>query len=122
MIGFELFINWDLPIVLCEGVFDAIAIKRNAIPLFGKTIPRKLLKKIIENGVSKITIVLDSDATIDLVKLTQKLKSYGVECNIVPLKNGDPSEIGFEKITRKIMNSSSLKFIDEVKFKMYSIL
>ena len=121
VIGFELFINWDLPIVLCEGVFDAIAIKRNAIPLFGKTIPRKLLKKIIENGVSKITIVLDSDATIDLVKLTQKLKSYGVECNIVPLKNGDPSEIGFEKITRKIMNSSSLKFIDEVKFKMDSI-
>ena len=32
VVGFELFINWDEPIVLCEGVFDAIAIKRNAIP------------------------------------------------------------------------------------------
>ncbi len=27
IIPFELFINWDLPIILCEGPFDAIAIK-----------------------------------------------------------------------------------------------
>jgi hypothetical protein len=40
IIGFELFINWNVPIILCEGVFDAIAIKRNAIPLLGKTIQK----------------------------------------------------------------------------------
>ena len=38
IIGFEMYINWDLPIILCEGAFDAMAIKRNAIPLFGKRI------------------------------------------------------------------------------------
>jgi len=38
IIGFDLFINWDEPIILCEGVFDAMAFKRNAIPLFGKTV------------------------------------------------------------------------------------
>ena len=47
IIGFDLFINWDEPIVLCEGPFDAIAIKRNVIPLFGKTILSKLKRKII---------------------------------------------------------------------------
>ena len=36
IIGFDLLVNWDTPIILCEGVFDAIAIRRNAIPLFGK--------------------------------------------------------------------------------------
>jgi DNA primase len=36
VIGFDLFINWNEPIVLCEGVFDAIAIRRNAIPLLVK--------------------------------------------------------------------------------------
>ncbi|NQX84287.1 MAG: hypothetical protein HRS57_03760, partial [Mycoplasmataceae bacterium] len=51
IIGFDLFINWDEPIVLCEGVFDAIAIKRNAIPLFGKTILSILMKKIYDNKV-----------------------------------------------------------------------
>ena len=41
---FELYINWNMPIVLCEGVFDAIAIKRNAIPLLGKTVQDTLLR------------------------------------------------------------------------------
>jgi len=43
LIGFEYFINWKVPVILCEGIFDAIALKRNAIPLFGKTIPRALM-------------------------------------------------------------------------------
>ena len=30
IIGFDLYINWDLPIILCEGAFDAMAIKRNS--------------------------------------------------------------------------------------------
>ena len=54
VIGFDLFVNWDEPIILCEGVFDAIAIKRNAIPLFGKTIQSKLEKEIYKQGVKKI--------------------------------------------------------------------
>jgi hypothetical protein len=38
IVPFELFINWNIPLILCEGPFDAIAIKRNAIPLLGKNI------------------------------------------------------------------------------------
>ena len=38
IIPFELFINWNIPLILCEGPFDAIAIKRNAVPLLGKNI------------------------------------------------------------------------------------
>ena len=45
VIGFDLFVNWDEPIILCEGVFDAMAFKRNAIPLFGKNVMKKLHKK-----------------------------------------------------------------------------
>ena len=44
IIGFENMINWNVPIVLCEGAFDAISIKRNAIPLFGKNISKKLMQ------------------------------------------------------------------------------
>ena len=38
VIGFESFINWEEPITLVEGVFDAITARYNAIPLFGKII------------------------------------------------------------------------------------
>ena len=47
IIPFELFINWDSPLILCEGPFDAMAIKRNAIPLLGKNIQSNLLKRIV---------------------------------------------------------------------------
>ena len=62
IIPFEMFINWDLPIILCEGPFDAMAIKRNAIPLFGKNIQSSLMKKLVESKVKKIYIALDNDA------------------------------------------------------------
>ena len=42
IVPFEMFINWSSPLVLCEGPFDAIAIKRNAIPLLGKNIQSSL--------------------------------------------------------------------------------
>ena len=62
IIPFELFINWDSPLVLCEGPFDAMAIKRNAIPLLGKNIQSNLLKRIVQSTVKKIYIALDTDA------------------------------------------------------------
>ena len=30
IVGFDLLVNWDIPLVLCEGAFDAIAIRRNS--------------------------------------------------------------------------------------------
>ena len=62
IIPFELFVNWNSPLILCEGPFDAMAIKRNAIPLLGKNIQTNLLKRIVESTVKKIYIALDTDA------------------------------------------------------------
>ena len=58
IVGFELYINWNLPITIVEGAFDAIAIKRNAIPLFGKIISNKLKLKIFSEGVKQIKMQL----------------------------------------------------------------
>ena len=49
VVVFENQIDFSEPLVLCEGVFDAIAIRRNAIALLGKNIPSKLKMKMIEN-------------------------------------------------------------------------
>ena len=62
VVGFELFVNWDEPIVLCEPFpFDLIFIRRNCIPLFGKQILKSLKRKIIQKKVSQIYISLDQD-------------------------------------------------------------
>ena len=118
VIGFDLFINWDEPIVLCEGVFDAMAIKRNAIPLFGKTIPKKLMKKIYEKQVRTIYVLLDSDAIKDAIKLTDKLMKNGINVYFVKLKDEDPSDMGFKKVINLIKKSEETSFSDLIRMRL----
>jgi DNA primase len=108
IIPFEMFINWDLPITLCEGPFDAIAIKRNAIPLFGKNIQPELMKKIITSKVQKIYIALDNDAIKKALEFCEMLLNEGKEVYLVELQGKDPSDIGFENFTKLIQKTLPL--------------
>ena len=112
MVPFELFINWSSPLVLCEGMFDALAIKRNAIPLLGKHIQRELMKKIVTSQVQKIYIALDKDAQKDAVKFCEQLMNEGKEVYLVDLEEKDPSEMGFEAVTSLIQNTHPLSQYD----------
>ena len=119
VVGFESMIDWNQPVILCEGVFDAIAIKRNAIPLFGKTLPPKLLKRLVQHKVKKLYLILDSDAQKDSMKIVNKLKSYQIDVNMIVLKDKDPSELGFEKTIDLIKQTKdSLSFSDIMKMKL----
>ncbi len=79
IVPFEMFINWDSPLVLCEGPFDAIAIKRNAIPLLGKNIQTNLMKKIISSKVEKLYIALDRDAIKSALNFCEIFMNEGKE-------------------------------------------
>jgi DNA primase len=103
-----MFINWDLPIILCEGPFDAIAIKRNAIPLFGKNIQPELMKKLVTSKVQKIYIALDNDAIKKALEFCETLMNEGKEVYLVELDGKDPSELGFEHFTELIQNTIPL--------------
>ena len=110
IIGFENLINWNVPVILCEGAFDAIAVKRNAIPLFGKIVPKKLMQKLVTNDVKKVYIALDKDAIKDTLKLSEKIMNSGKEVYIVEMDDKDPSEMGFEQFTNLIQKSIPLTF------------
>jgi DNA primase len=102
VIGFELYINWDAPIILVEGMFDALTIKRNVIPLFGKAIHSRLLQKLVKSSVDRIYIALDNDARRDALKQAEMLMSYGKEVYMVEMEGKDANEIGFEKFLNTI--------------------
>jgi DNA primase len=106
----EHFINWNIPIILCEGLFDAIAIKRNAIPLLGKSIQSNLMKKIVTSVVDKIYIALDKDAIKQSLRFCEKLMAEGKEVYLVDLQDKDPSEMGFENFTKLIQNTFPLTY------------
>ena len=108
IVPFEMFINWNSPLVLCEGPFDAIAIKRNAIPLLGKNIQTNLMKKIVSSKVEKIYIALDSDAIKSSLKFCEKFMNEGKEVHLLEMDDKDPSELGFKRFTELIQKSTPL--------------
>lgn len=120
IIGFDLLINWDSPIVLCEGTFDAMAIKRNAIPLLGKTLPEKLMKKIVSSSVKQVFIALDNDALKQALEYCETLLNHGKEVFLVDLNQKDPSELGFTNFTKLLHKSPPLTFrtLMEKKFQL----
>ena len=110
IIGFELYINWDAPLILCEGIFDVITIKRNVIPLLGKILQDKLMEKIVKSSVNRIYIALDNDAIKDALKYAEKLISYGKEVYMVELDGKDASEIGFKHFLNILEKTEPLNF------------
>lgn len=118
IIGFELFINWAEPIVLCEGAFDAIAVKRNAIPLFGKIIQPCLQKKIIEERVRDIYLCLDADALKNAIQIAEKFMAEGLNVYFVRLQDLDASELGFVQINEILSNTDVLTFERLMELKM----
>jgi len=121
IVGFDLLVNWDTPIVLCEGAFDAIAIRRNAIPLFGKSIQSELEKKIIGNSVKKLYICLDSDALKNALGLAEKFMSYGIQTHLVDLGDEDPSEMGYDNINKKIYDTPPLDLRKLMEYRLFRV-
>jgi len=119
IIPFELFINWDIPLILCEGPFDALSIKRNVIPLLGKNIQSKLMKKIVISNVEKIYIALDRDAQKQALTFCEQLMNEGKEVYLVDMQDKDPSEMGFENFTRLIQDTYPLTFSGLLEKKLF---
>jgi hypothetical protein len=119
IIPFELFINWEIPFILCEGPFDAIAIKRNAIPLLGKNIQSNLMKKIVMSSVEKIYIALDKDAQKQALSFCERLMNEGKEVYLVDMQDKDPSEMGFKNFTNLIQETYPLTFSSLLEKKLF---
>ena len=108
IIFFENLINWNAPIILCEGVFDAIAIRRNAIPILGKSVSKALYKKIITSNVKDIYIALDNDAKDRALQIAQQFLNNGKRVFVVEMEDKDPSEMGFRAFTEHIQTAEEL--------------
>ena len=91
-------------------MFDALTIKRNVIPLFGKIIHEKLMKKLVASTVNRIYIVLDPDAIKNALKYCEELMTYGKEIYLVELDGKDANEVGFESFLNTIENAQPLDF------------
>jgi len=88
----ELMIDWEKPVVLVEGVFDAIN-AANSIPLLGSTLSAhsRLFKTILTHS-KHIYVALDKDAETKALNIIKTLISHGVE--VYKIDTSDHEDVG----------------------------
>ena len=118
MIGFELFIDFNHELTLVEGVFDAMSVKYNAIPLFGKTLSKKLRIKLIENRPPRVNVLLDNDALTSSLKICDFLIQNGINTHLVLLDGKDPNELGHNITWQTIRNSDKINESTLYRYKL----
>lgn len=126
IIPFELFTNWDEPITLCEGGFDLVAIKRNAIPLLDKELQPELLKKLLGGKCKKVYLAIDPDAAKEFMKYAQLLMNEGLQVFMLDFagyesesgEKVDPNEMGFEVFTSLIQKATRITSSKLMKMKI----
>jgi len=118
IVGFELFVNWEEPILLVEGALDAITAKVNSIPLFGKTIMNNLKRRILEKKVKTLYVALDNDALKDSMRIVEELMNEGIKVHMIKLTEKDPNDIGYEKFTDIKNSTNETSFRELVKYKL----
>ena len=118
VILFEMHLNWNYPIIIVEGIFDAIAAGSNAIPILGKHIGTELKKKIILNKVKDIYISLDSDAVKTSIRYIEEFIKKGVNVHYIDLNKKDPSELGKFGFIKAYENAMLMDFGNLVKLKL----
>ena len=100
----ELLIDWDKPLVLTEGVFDAIKCD-NSVPLLGSSISEDcaLFRKLLETS-EEVIIALDEDAQDKQNKMANLFHSYDIKTYIVTGLKKDFGEMTKPEVRQKIQD------------------
>ncbi len=105
----ELFISWDNPVVLVEGVFDAIKIDYNSIPILGTALESSAIRdRIIENKTTTY-LMLDNDAYEKQLDIVDRFLSLGIKVFNVIIDKKDPGSMTKQEIFEKIKEAKELK-------------
>jgi hypothetical protein len=115
VVGFESMINWSEPITIVEGVFDAISVRYNAIPLFGKTMLPLLKERIVIRKPPMVYVALDNDAMRDSIRLCDYLIGNGINTSLIKMTGKDANELGFEGFVDTLTHTHQTTQLDLIK-------
>lgn len=112
----EVNINFSMPIILVEGIFDMLRVRINAIPLLGKEINSLLWNRIIENR-PPVYVYLDADAMVEAILNCYKLFKEGIITYLViPPKNTDPGSLSVNENLNVIKNAVEVTESELIKY------
>ena len=117
----ELNVEWDEPIILVEGVFDAINIGGNSIPLLGSMLKEDslLFQRIVESG-QDVFIALDHNAESMQEKIAKMFIEYGV--NAYTIDTGGYEDVGSMPLEIFKKRTAQAHFMDQESYLLRKIL
>ena len=95
-----------------------LAVRRNAVPLLGKTIQKSVMRKLLNSNAGKIYLALDKDAQDEAYEYCEHFLDQGKEVYLVDMKRKDPSDLGFEAFTKLIQQTMPLDYDGLLRFKL----
>jgi DNA primase len=119
----EIDIDWTSRIVLVEGIFDAISVGSNSIPVLGSTVPRgsALWDKLVSNSC-QVVIAFDADLPKKAYTLARDLYSAGCQVSLTfPKGYKDWAEMPRELVKNFIDNSRVHDEFDLIHHKINNI-
>jgi DNA primase len=120
----EIDIDWNSKIILVEGIFDAVSVGFNAIPVLGSTVPKNsaLWDKLVYN-LCDVTIAFDADLPQKAYTLAKDLYSAGCKVSLAFPPQGfkDWSEMPRDLVNNFIENSRIHDEFDLIYYKINNI-
>ena len=74
--------------------------------------------RLVQSDVKTVYLALDNDALKESIEYAQKLINLGKDVYLIELEGKDPSDIGFEEVTKYLHTAKQLTFGDLLKKKM----
>ena len=117
----ELYLDWDRPITLVEGVFDAIKAD-NAVPLLGSTLTEnsRLFQEIIKRNAT-VYLALDGDAKKKEMDILEMLLAYDNPVYMVDVDGyNDVGEMTKQEFQKRKKEASLIDQSNYLLTKMFS--
>lgn len=113
----EHLIDWEKPVILVEGIFDAVKAGENSIPVLGSWIDEsyEVFKKIVENKADVI-LGFDPDAKNKEIKIASLLFKNGINVKMMQNLDKDLGDSSSKEIKILMDNAKQYDNIERMKY------
>lgn len=95
-------------VIICEGIFSAIAAGSQAVAVLGKTISMTQFFKLLRRGIDTVTILFDPGAEQQALESGNLLRT-ALDVKVAFLETGDPNEVDPEYLASVIQGARNME-------------
>ena len=113
----EHLIDWSAPVVLVEGIFDAVKAGNNSIPILGSWVDMsyKVFREILKKK-SEVVLGFDPDAKSKEIKVAKLLYQNGISVKIIEDTGKDLGECTSEEVKNLIHSAKPFDNIQRMRY------